>query len=238
MSNYNVIYTGGCDSKLWEIIDMMGVEYKMIYDIDKICKKEKHKNTSNGNNITFSKDNNKLRKFIESQLRIDPQSVLNTDLMEISDFNDWIDAVIRKIQEVTQRIYIFNSKIKDLEGVGKLLYDITKFAKKKEWNIIDTFDLQERIKNNESIFPLKELKDFLIVETKCQLNDSKSVMFRDPIINTEVQHQMDKPTNIQIKDQTSTDEVNQFNIFDEDFLTNTNDISSDHITNKEQVIEV
>src|SRR5579872_6682783 len=38
MSNYNIIYTDGCGSKLWEIADEIGVKYKMIYDIDKICK--------------------------------------------------------------------------------------------------------------------------------------------------------------------------------------------------------
>lgn len=135
--DYQIIISGGCGSKIHEILDKIKIKYKIIYDLDKFLTKE-------GNPKKFIVAN-KTIKFIKDRIKSELEKenihemVKQLTIRELHDdldrnskdlFYEQMNKILIEINN-GGLIFIIPPPYNDLEGIGKILFDDS-FVK-KDW---------------------------------------------------------------------------------------------------------
>lgn len=165
LDDYHLIILGGCGNGngLCIILKKLNIDYKVLYDTDVIM------NEKNKNNI----DINKLIKVLENDTSKYSQDIINKiqkntkiHINEIVNCNNIYEFILN-FNNNNNNIYIWNTNIKDIEGIGKLLFKKNSFTH-DTWKTKTNFDIffkikdyMENIKNKENN-PLLNFYNFLL----------------------------------------------------------------------------
>lgn len=125
-NDYYVVDTGTKQDNLWKILNELNIEFKIIYDVDRLFMREQKNSPTT--NIINTGEIQILKEILCDEAKYN-------DLEEhfISIINDKGDFNMLKFLELTNnKILVWNKKIDALEGVGKLIFG-NGFIK-KNWN--------------------------------------------------------------------------------------------------------
>lgn len=156
--------------KITDIVRKCDCKNSFINNIDKFCGncklniKEKPKIYKVGDkSLKFIKDRLKCseldkEKLIKKYANISKENLEN-DVKDINKLNNQIKNLIVDIRTKDNKYFIWNGYIKDLEGIGKILFE-NKFKSKKDW-YYRCFELKDKIESKKYNTSLNTLIRFL-----------------------------------------------------------------------------
>ncbi len=137
-TDYNIIITGGCTSKLYKILDEFKIEYKIIYDNDVILGKEVQSCTKKA--IKFIEDRLEKNEKISDKIKILLSDILNK----------------LKCKEKLLEDMIFDITLKDIETYFNKPYNKKHFYSYVFLKLVNTELFDNKLCSDDKIMKMKK----------------------------------------------------------------------------------
>lgn len=151
INDYTIIILGGCGNKVWEMCEKLKIEYKIIYDFDKL---------SQGKNNKFDINTFKFcQSFLDANSRFDS---INIDIKDMFDFLDCFEKQNYKLFDVCVFIstadVLFNCNKLSKSGKFDVVWDTVYRTPVERFNKNEKDEYKKHFKrdfklNNKTLIP-------------------------------------------------------------------------------------